>query len=260
MRTENLIFLPPRIKVFAILILVTAIIFSGAVVGYYVFLVDAEHTFVLAALSVFQITTTGAAIALVLFYSRRALGRDALMNETTNWLIKDLRESLELIELPFEPDVRKWTTVQKAAGLSRAKLTIDHQKGANAAHYLVSAFGIDLFMRVTLNSHRFIILYYVPSRSDDSIQRVKEATEIVLSGARLAGFDTRIAANPSTWDPSVSFVEVYCIKEVRRGFLMDSSERLYWSQDIATMTRSLIIQLKRHGLVDQQSGLRGACR
>ncbi len=255
MRTENLLFLPPAVKVVAILILVAAIIFSGTLTAYYVFWIDAENTFVLAALSVFQVTTSGAAIVLVLFFSRRALGRDALMKETTKWLIKDLKSALDLIDLPFNPNPNHWSTAQKAAKLSRASVTLEHQNGANAAHYLVSAFDVKLFMRITLNSHRFIVLYYVPSRSDDDIRRVEDATDIVLSGARLAGYDSRIAVSPAPWDPATRFVEIYCIKEVKRGFLMDSSERLYWSQDIATMTRSLIIQLKRHGLVDEKPGL-----
>lgn len=248
MRTENLLFVPTSVKVFALTILTLAIAFSAGLTTYYIFWIDAEANFVLASLSIFQATTSAAAIALIFFFSRRSLGRKALLKETTKWLTCDLRESLEIIDLPFDPDPTTWTIDKEAADLSRASVKIEHLKGGSVAHYLVSAFDVNIFFRITLNSHRFIILYYIPSESEDGLKQIANATEIVASGARLLNYETKYVK-------SEEFVQIYFFREVKRNFLVDSSERLFWSQDIATMTRSLILQLKKNSLISKDSGL-----
>lgn len=251
MSTENLIYLPLRAKIVALTLLIAALLFSAFVTAYYLFWVDVESTFVLAALSVFQVTSTGAAIAAVAFSSRSSLGREALLRETSRWLTSDFVESLETIDLPFDFDSAKWSSNKKLRDYTRVQVRVDHIEGTSSAFYEVLAFNSRMMMRVTLNSHRFIVLIYVDDVLGKETDDLREALELVIAGAEEVGFSTKIVNQSTHWAPEERIYELYFIMDVSKDLLYNGSERLYWAQDIATMVRSAIIQLKRNGFLSE---------
>lgn len=247
MNAENLLYLPKRTKVLALALLISALFFSGFVTIYYLFWVDVESTFVLAALSVFQITSTGAAIAIVAFSSKSSFGREALLRETSKWLTIDFVETLETIDLPFDPKSENWSSTKKIEKYSKVDVRVDHIEGTASAYYEICAFNTRIMMRITLNSYRFIVLLYADEVADKDQDDFRAALEIVTSGAEHVGFQTRVAKHAAQWAPLTNLNEAYFIREVSKDFLYNGTERLFWAQDIATLTRSAIIQLKRNG-------------
>lgn len=247
MNADNLIYLPRRTKIVALTLLVFALFFSGFVTLYYLFWVDVESNFVLASLSVFQVTATGAAIAMVAFSAKNSFGREALLRETSKWLTEDFVETLRTIDLPFDPDSTKWSSDKKLEHASKVEVRVEHIQGTNAAFYEIMAFDTRLMMRITLNSYRFIVLLYVDDVTGKNLEDFEATLEIVTLGAKHVGFEVRIAKNAAQWAPETSLNEAYFLKEVSQDFLYNGTERLFWAQDIATMTRSAMIQLKRNG-------------
>ena len=247
MNAENLLYLPLKVKIISLVILVSALLFSASITVYLLFWIDAQSTFVLAALSIFQITSTGAAVALIAFFSKRSLGRSTLLQETSEWLTKDFVESLQYIDTPFEDNRLKWSPKKNLKDLSKVEVNIDHICGTSSAYYEVNAFETRIMLRITLNSFRFIILYFCEAAEGRTEEAFKESLKMVISGAEKVGFTTNITTNRARWDESMEFHEAYFFREVPKDFLFNGTERLFWSQDIATMTRSVILQLKRNG-------------
>jgi hypothetical protein len=66
-------------------------------------------------------------------------------------------------------------------------------------------------------------------------------------GAESAGYNCKVATNPAS-DGQRLFVEVYFYRTAEQDLLLDTSARLFWSQDIAVMTKSMMLQLQRHGI------------
>jgi hypothetical protein len=249
MNVENLLYLPRKTKAAALLVLIFSLIFSASITIYYLFFIDAESTFILAALSVFQITSTGAAIALVAFSAKSSFGREALLNQTSQWLTKDFVAALETIDLPFDPDSSSWSPTKVIDEFTKVDVLVDHIEGTSSAFYEISAFDVRLMMRVTLNSYRFIVLIYVKDNLEKCLNDFGTALEAVTLGAENVGFETRLMKNPAPWAPASILYEAYFFKDVAKDFLYDGIERLFWAQDIATLTRSAIIQLKRNSWI-----------
>lgn len=152
--------------------------------------------------------------------------------------------------MPFEQDKDKWSPLKALGPELRVNVQVDHVRGTSNAYYYIEAFDTKIMMRITLNSYRFIVLYFAHSPEGTRDEDFRNALNIVLSGAENVGFDTRLTQNPARWDSETILHEAYFFKEVSKDFLFNSTERLFWSQDIATMTRSVMLQLKRNGWLD----------
>jgi hypothetical protein len=246
MNAENLLYLPKKTKIFAMAILVFSLIFSSFLVIYYLFWVNGESTFVLAALSIFQVSATGAAVAMVAFSARSSFGREALLKETSKWLVEDFVQNLKTIDLPFERDVEKWSLSKKIEHVSDVSVKTDHVEGTNCAFYEIRAFNVSFMIRITLNAYRVVVLFYINEVSGKTVDDLVSSLEMVISGAKNVGYKVTVSKNVALWDQEVCLHEVYFFIDLPKDFLYNGTERLFWAQDICTMTRSAIIQLKRH--------------
>ena len=199
-----------------------------------------------SAVSLFQFLATGSALAIIAFYSSKNIGTDELLTQTSQFLIEEMPRAFKasLISRPF--DESDWSITQAIGDVSTAVVQIDHVHGTPSAAYSIAAMGSKLKLRITLNAFRFVVLYYIP-RLEHSEQDVEKAIDLVIAGAKSVDYTYRIATNPSMGKHS-SYVEVYFYRTTERDLLLDSSSRLFWSQDIAVMTKSMLLQLQRAGI------------
>lgn len=200
-----------------------------------------------SAVSLFQFLATGSALAIIAFYSTKNIGTEELLALISNFLIREMPKAFRanLIVRPLQHD--SWSTTDKIEDISNATIETDHVLGTISATYLVEAFESRIKMRITLNAFRFVILYYIPLLKH-SEKDIEKAIELVTAGAKTVEYTYRIAKNPSL-ESNAQIIEVYFYRTSERDLLLDSSSRLFWSQDIAVMTKSMILQLKRNGVI-----------
>ena len=201
-----------------------------------------------SGVSMFQFAVTGFALALVALFSSKTVSTDELMKQTTLFLTKEMPRACKGAILVGSLDESTWSTEKVIEDESQVEVKVDHVRGSPSATYSVTWRGSAIKMRVTLNAFRFVVLYYVPKTDDMAQSQVSEAIEMVTSGAETVGYSSRLATNREI-DGTDQFVEIYFFKTVDRDLLLDTSARLFWSQDIAVMTKSMLIQLGRHGLI-----------
>ena len=199
------------------------------------------------SLSLFKFSATGAALALVAFYSAKSIGTGQLLIHTTAFLTDEMPRAFKAALFTGSLNEADWSTTRQIDDVATAVVKTDHVRGTPSATYAVEAFGSRVQLRVTLNAFRFVVLYYVPCQAGVSEKSVAKAIELVRVGAESVGYTCKIATNPAL-DRKTLFVEVYFYRTAEQDLLLDTSARLFWSQDIAVMTKSMLLQLQRHDI------------
>jgi hypothetical protein len=199
------------------------------------------------AVSLFQFSATGAALAIVAFYSSKSIGTLQLLAHTSVFLTDEMPRAFKASLLASSLNEADWSISRQIDDIATAFVKIDHVRGTPSATYALEALGSRIQLRVTLNAFRFVVLYYIPRTGDVSQESVSTAIELVRVGAESAGYTCKVATNPAS-DRQTLFVEVYFYRTAEQDLLLDTSARLFWSQDIAVMTKSMMLQLQRHGI------------
>ena len=132
---------------------------------------------------------------------------------------------------------------------ARAEVAVRHVAGASDASYLVGAFGDELLLQVQLNVRRFVVIYRVPAVGLVEADTLHPRFAMWERGATHVGWAMhwRDAAHPD--EPGQRFVEIYCYANPVPDFLTNEPEQLFWRTDIAQMTRSLMLEAQRIGVV-----------
>ena len=199
------------------------------------------------SLSLFKFSATGAALALVAFYSAKSISIGQLLVHTTAFLTDEMPRAFKAALLTSSLNEADWSVTRHVDDVATAVVKIDHVRGTASATYALEALGSHMQLRVTLNAFRMVVLYYIPCTGDVSEDSVATAIEMVRVGAESAGYTCKITTNPAL-DRKTRFVEVYFYRTAEQDLLLDTSARLFWTQDIAVMTKSMLLQLQRHDI------------
>lgn len=197
------------------------------------------------SLSLFKFSATGAALAVVAFYSAKSIGTGQLLAHTTAFLIDEMPRAFKAALLTSSLNEADWSVTRQIDDVATAVVKTDHVRGTASAAYALEALGSRMQLRVTLNAFRIVVLYYIPFKGGASEKSVTKAIELVRVGAESAGYTSKVATNPAL-DGKTLFIEVYFYRTGEQDLLLDTSARLFWSQDIAVMTKSMMLQLQRH--------------
>ena len=210
-----------------------------------------DSTLLSSAISLFQFVSTGSALSVIAFFSTKNIGTAELLAQTSRFLVDEMPAALRssLILRPLQED--KWSITDSLGDVAKAVVNTDHVLGTPSATYAVQAFGAKIKFRITLNAFRFVVLYYIP-RLNHSPEDLEKILDMVTLGAKTVGYTHRITTNVSI-ENQTPWVEVYFYKTTDKDLLLDSSSRLFWSQDIAVMTKSMLIQLQRGGVILSES-------
>ncbi len=252
MQPGALIHLPRTVKIVLLCTLVLGVISSLCLVAYGFVKGEDGARYFSSGVSMFQFAVTGFALALVGLFSTKTVSADELMRQTSFFLTKELPKAYKGAILAGSLDESTWSVEKFIEDESEVEVQVNHVRGSPSATYSVTWRGSTIRMRVTLNAYRFVVLYYLLKTDDISQALVAEAIEMVTSGAESVGYSSKIATNQEP-DGARFFIEMYFFKIVESDLLLDTSARLFWSQDIAVMTKSMLLQLGRHGLLSPSS-------
>jgi len=237
---NSIIYAPAWVKLVAIILFVLALFVAVYVAVRYVGKPDSGD-YILTAMSLAQIALSGLAVTVVIFFSQREIGLKGLVKKTKYFLTDELFLGLGRIE---------YSPVFCKAEDFNLNVRVSHSDGAIGATYRIFVADSSIYMRVNLNVMRFIVLYYFPCVSGRTVVDLEALLEAVLAGARNAGYEFKIRRQTEFLDGDCECDVLYLYNNQPEGdFLINSMQRLFWIQDIILMTRSVLIESKRNGVI-----------
>lgn len=246
MQAGSLLHLPRRLKQGIAMALSVGFIASSAFLATVMVRNPVDPDLLAQAISLFQFVATGLALALIAFFSTKNISTAELLLQTSHFLVDEMPKAFRSSLIVRSMHEQAWSVSQTVDEVSTTVVKTDHVQGSASAAYLVEAFGSKIKLRITLNAFRFVVLYYIPLHKH-TVQDVEKAIDLVLEGATTVDYKYRIATNTSL-EGSGSLIEIYFYRTTEKDLLLDSSSRLFWSQDIAVMTKSMVLQLQRGGI------------
>lgn len=220
-----LIYAPNWVKNCAAILLM--VLFATAFgVSAHALLTGENRDLITPAFSAAQAAAVGIIILGVISFTERDASPKALLRKSKLWLLGTLKDALE------------------RAALDGAKLHVEIAGMPEDifAHYLVRRAREEpaLEMHVFLNVKRLWVYYKFPTPTPESQDKLAEALAVTFDGARGAGYAWSVARQDGR-------TEYHLSAPIDADFLMKPTEQLYWAQDIASMTRSLIAAALKSG-------------
>ncbi|ANP44975.1 hypothetical protein [Candidatus Viadribacter manganicus] len=220
-----LIYAPNWVKNCAAILLV--VLFATAFgVSAHALVTGENRDLIAPAFSAAQAAGVGIIILGVISFTERDASPKALLAKSKGWLLHTLKGALERVTL----DGRRLSVdiTETPEDIFIKYRVRDPRTPADA-----------LEMHVFLNVKRLWVYYLFPSSGGDDAERVAQAVQVTFEGAKGAGYEWTQVKHPAR-------VEYHLSAPIDADFLMKPTEQLYWAQDIASMTRSLIASAQKN--------------
>lgn len=192
---------------------------------------DDKSDWILLAMSVVQIASSGLVAALVIFYSEREARFEALQRKTQLFLTEQLPGVLREIR-------------EEGKDGATVVVTLLELRDIFGALYEVRASGVAWKLWVGLNVDRLICIYFVSAGPDD-VARLRETFAYTFGGAEKVGYSWFV--EPAKRDGE-QVVSMWLAVADQEGILTHADKRLFWAQDIAMMTQSFLRTAHRAGI------------
>lgn len=252
MEGQKLIYTPFWVRALALSALAIALLVSIYVV--FLYIETEKDSWVLAALSVTQVATSGLVVALLLLFSSRDLGIAGLMAKADRFLCQTLPLGLSFIDVP-QPEMVDWRsagtghgTCRKNARASATGISVSHASGDAAALYRIETAQSVLMLRVQVNVFEITVSYYFPVPEEEGFDGLKQQLSWAMSRF------TEIGGYHDSWYRSIEafdqreYVSVHLSRRFVESFLDDDREQLFFVQDLAASTRSLVKECRSKGI------------
>lgn len=244
MEGQRLIYTPLWVRVLALGSLVAALGMSAVVVV--IFIDSDREAWVLAALSVTQVAASGLFISFLLLFSARDNGVLGLRLKTARLLRRELPAALSQIRTQMPPPL-DWQSLsvspramRVAMRTGRTPVAVSHPLAANAAKYRVAVGTDTLLMRVQVNVREVTVSYYFPAASEAEMPALQEALTWALSRyVKIGGYTVSWYFSAEAFDGK-TYASAHLTRDFDRGFLDQDYDKLYFVQDVAASTASLI--------------------
>lgn len=205
-------------------------------------------------MSLAQVSASGLAFTLVIFYSSRDAGLSGLQQKTNTFLCRVLPRSLLFVDFP-NPAALDWKNakisgrqVNKDLASSPTAISIKKVSGDNSALYTVNAFKELLTLRVQVNVWELTVSYYFPAQSESDVKRLRGELEWAISRfTEIVGYKESWYFSNEEFDHR-DYVSVHLTKEFDKDFLDDDRQKLNFAQDLTASSRSLIKECKARGI------------
>lgn len=220
-----LIYAPNWVKNCAAVLLV--VLFATAFgVSAHALLTGQNRDLITPAFSAAQAAAVGIIILGVISFTERDASPKALLAKSKGWLHHTLKDALERVTL----DGRRLTVkIVETPEDIFVKYAVSDPLAANDA----------LEMQVFLNVKRLWVYYSFPARAAADRESTARALKVTFEGAKGAGYELSQVDGDDR-------VEFHLSAPIDSDFLMKPTEQLYWAQDIASMTRSLVRAAQTH--------------
>ena len=231
-RTFNLI--PARTRKVILALLVRAAVASAVAIGVLV-AYGARDSVVIAVVEIFRISAIAAALWFFFLMGQKAQSRGDLLGLTSQVLEDDIPASIRSYALLDQHRSRDAT-----AGGARedVRIEVTHVPGSTHARYRINWFGLVQDVHLQLNVRQVSIIYFFPEEFHDAIEA---QFEDLAAGPRAAEWVVQKGGvrRDARDRGGACFAEFRARRKLAADFLHDPSERLFVSNDIAAMTRSM---------------------
>lgn len=200
---------------------------------------------------------------LLVLFSRRDANSHQLLALSARFLDKYVVDALSKVTIPpasllvSRPQEEDHSSSISAAVKSFAQagssgafaVTIDGEEGNDI-------FGRRLWMQSTTNDFRFplwvgvnvkrlFVIYFIPLTETQQVSDLESIFQYTFGGARDVGYKVNFEEASMRGE---RFVSIWMTVHVGDEFLTDPNEKLFWAQDIAMMTESLLRTAMRNGI------------
>lgn len=232
MQSDSYIYLPGWVKLAAIVVLSVTLFGALGVAGLGV-MGAGEAGWIEVSMAVVQISVSGLALALVLFFSQRAISVDRLVRKSDEYMERDVPAAL-----------RRFERITPGPLGSLAKVA--HAPGAYGAWYDCWIDDMALNFRFGLRMRHVTVNVFLPRSHFPSVPETQQILKATLKRAKDVGFDYDMAEETQERDGR-DYVTIYFMQSLDSGFLFDTERRLSLLQQVSLVLRSLCINARRQG-------------
>jgi len=254
MEGKNFVYAPFWVRTTAITVLTVTLLISIFITFHYVGRTGRE-TWLLTALSLAQISASGLVLALVVFFSARDVGSLGLQGKADQLLCRTFPGACAFIDFPTAPK-RLWKDVRIGKKFTIRNLEqtptrteVFYNSGSCAAFYKITTRQSSLMMRIQAHVGEVTVSYYFPASEERSVEQLRSQLEWAVSRyTDIGGYQESWYFNANESFDSRSYVSVHLTKDFGTSFLDDERKKLYFVQDVAASTRSLITHCVGQGI------------
>ncbi len=232
-----------RWVVLALLLLATAL---SAAFALWLTLDHGSDSLAVAVLSIFKASAIGTALWFFFMIGQSAQSRADLLRRTSKILTVEIPASLRLYAQPDEIEAERNRNSERHATPDKADVRVDHAPGTVHARYTIRWPGINgaITLRAHLNVKVLSVVYFFPTAD---VQALKSAFEGTLAASRNMGWVDEYTGvqNQRHVHCADEFTELWLRTKLSSDFLHEPTEILFVTNDLAAMTRSIIISWSR---------------
>lgn len=234
---SNFIYLPTWAKATAIFVLVATLLAAIFIALKYVG--EAKYPdWILISMSVAQISASGLAASLILFFSQRSIDIGGLVHRSDVYLTSEVPDGVKRLESLGRAHEGK---------LADVTMRVVHAKGSYGAIYIGAIDKMKFRFRVTLNVNSLTALFYISENVLEQKEPIETLFEDFYRVAKRGGYSVDIQEEVEEFDKQNS-LNIYAYKDFGEGFLHDTEKRLASVQQVAHMLRALCLQATRSEL------------
>ncbi|HEY4541249.1 MAG TPA: hypothetical protein VIG66_02620 [Noviherbaspirillum sp.] len=213
----------------------------AGVAGIGFFFISDQLDAVAPLLAIAQTAAGAFAVVLFVLFAERQLSTDRLHARTDQFLEHHMRDALAKIEIP---QVKRGHTVQVNV-LKRADTIHGGRKDIYGANYQLFLENFRMRMWVGINVRRIGVIYFVKAESEADAERFRNIFRFTFGGAEKLGYAVNFEYAEIDGEKLVS---IWTTVQAGHTILGDPAEQLFWVQDVAMMTQSLIRTAVRHNI------------
>lgn len=229
---NQIVFLP-RWARFAVMMVLGTLAVSSCLAGIAFFFFPAYHEKITPTLSIAQTAAGAFAVVLFVLFAERQLSTDKLLDRTDLFLEKQMTEALRKIEIP---QLKRGHTVNVNV-LERAATVHGGRKDIFGANYEIWLDNFRMRMWIGINVRKLSVIYFVKVNGPEDEAILREKLKFTFSGGAQLGYETNFQYVELEDEKIVS---IWSSVMADKAILGNPAEQLFWIQDVAMLTQSLL--------------------
>lgn len=241
--------IPKWLKILALIILATVILFSAAIIWTHW---TRNIEIVKAFISVLTISIPALIALLIIIFAEKFLSHSEIKKKTSFFLLKVLPKEFKIADVREAPFIR-WSSsisineLPTIESMTNVEVAVSHVRGSNLALYCVDSYGVKILCRVQLNQKEYSVTFRIPCESQNHYEDLKNSLEGHLKVVILRGWtlDWRYSDDMIYGKPGLG---VIFIQQSQSEFLFFDADLLRWAQEIAWLVNAVAYWCSKNGL------------
>jgi len=237
---DQIVYLP-RWARFAVMTVLGALALSACAAGIAFFFFPDMRNEISPTFAVAQTAAGAFAVVLFVLFAERQLSTDKLLAKTDSFLEKQIVEVLRKIEVP---QIRAGHTLNVNV-VAREHTVHGGRKDIFGANYELWLEHYRMRMWIGINVKRLSVIYFAKAASQADAADLENKLRFTFGGAAKLGYDTNFQYVELGGEQLVS---IWTTVMADQAILGNPAEQLFWMQDVAMMTQSMIRTAVRDGI------------